>query len=285
MASFYQTVAISQFCNAGLAMMSGMKTRVGAMASIHKPVKTFGHVWMASVSLLLASAGHAQLSSLEGQALDMVTGQVVYQERHTMAPNVEGVWIMESDYLDADGALFAERSVWFDARHPERPNYRLIDYRDDFEEGATTLANGEIELYRIIDGDRETAVIRPSQKIPLVIDAGFSALIANHWEELLSGRRISFDFASSARLTTIQFRLSHQPTPDQPDIKRFTLEPSNWFIRMLVKPIKLTYGSQNKALIGYEGLSNIRKAGGGNHEVLIAFPPDHQFTMRQLPSY
>ena len=78
-------------------MMNGMETRVGAMASHHKPVKTFGHIWMASVSLLLASAGHAQLSSLEGQAVDMVTGQVVYQERHTMAPNREGVWIIESD--------------------------------------------------------------------------------------------------------------------------------------------------------------------------------------------
>lgn len=257
---------------------------VSSMPSIQTTVMILGQVLMASVSLSLATVSGAQLSSLEGQAVDIATGQVVYQERHTMAANAEGVWIMESDYLDADGALFAERSVWFDARYPERPNYRLIDYRDDFEEGASALANGEIELYRIINGDRETAIIRPSEKLPLVIDAGFSALIARHWETLLSGRRISFDFASSARLTTIQFRLSHQPTPDEPEIERFVLEPSNWFIRMLVKPIKLTYSAEKKALIGYEGLSNIRKAGGGNHEVLIAFPPDHQFTMRQLPS-
>lgn len=254
------------------------------MLSLFRTKLTWGEVIIAFMGVAVLNISHGQPPFLEGDAVDATTGKIVYRERHSMAPNAEGVWIMESDYLDADGELFAERSVWFDALHPERPNYRLIDYRDGFEEGASMLDNGEIELYRTIDGKKETATIRASENIPLVIDAGFSALIAGQWEALLAGKRISFDFASSARLTTIRFRLSHQPTPDQPEVERFTLEPSNWFIRMLVKPIGLTYSSQNKALIGYEGLSNIRKAGGGNHEVLIAFPPDHQFTMRQLPS-
>ncbi len=248
----------------------------------HKPA--WADMLIALMGLAVMNISHAELPFLEGDALDATTGKIVYRERHSMAPNSEGIWIMESDYLDADSELFAERSVWFDARYPERPNYRLIDYRDGFEEGATMLAGGEIELYRTIDGKKETATVRASENIPLVIDAGFSALIAGQWEALLAGKRVRFDFASSARLTTIQFRLSHQPTPDQPELERFTLEPSNWFIRMLVKPISLTYSSQNKALIGYEGLSNIRRAGGGNHEVSITFPADHQFTMRQLPS-
>ena len=236
------------------------------------------------MAVLIAGNVDAQWSMLEGEALDLETDRVVYQERHSMGQGSDGRWIMESDYLDAQGELFAERTVWFDPQYPQRPDYRLIDYRDNFEEGATTLSNGDVELYRIIDGERSQTTIAPSKKRPLVIDAGFSALIATRWDELLAGERVTFDFASSARLTTIEFRLSRENGRAEEGVERFILEPSNWFVRMLVKPIVLTYSSQNKTLIGYEGLSNIRKDGGGNHTVQITFPQSHQFSMRQLPS-
>lgn len=240
---------------------------------------------LGAIVMACCPAALAEWNTLEAKALDLNTDRVVYQERHSMGQGADGRWIMESDYLDAQGELFAERTVWFDPSHPQRPDYRLIDYRDNFEEGATTAASGEVELYRIIDGKRSQTTIEPSKRRSLVIDAGFSALIATHWDELLSGKRITFDFASSARLTTIEFRLSHnQNSGDDQASEQFTLEPSNWFVRMLVKPIVLIYSSQNKTLIGYEGLSNIRKDGGGNHTVKIAFPEAHQFSMRQLPS-
>ncbi len=240
---------------------------------------------LGTAAMAWATSAPAEWSTLEGKAVDLATERVVYQERHSMGQGADGRWIMESDYLDPQGELFAERTVWFDPNHPQRPDYKLIDYRDNFEEGAKTSSNGEVELYRIIDGERSQTTIEPSKRRPLVIDAGFSALIATQWDQLLSGERITFDFASSARLTTIEFRLSHAPNQaSEEDIERFTLEPSNWFVRMLVKPIVLTYSGQNKTLIGYEGLSNIRKDGGGNHTVKIAFPESHQFSMRQLPS-
>ncbi len=236
--------------------------------------------------LAMMNAGNvsAEWTLLEGDAVDLATERLVYRERHSMGQGSDGRWIMESDYLDAQGELFAERTVWFDPQYPQRPDYRLIDYRDNFEEGATTLSNGDVELYRIIDGERSQTTIAPSKKRPLVIDAGFSALIATRWDELLAGERVTFDFASSARLTTIEFRLSRENGRAEEGVERFILEPSNWFVRMLVKPIVLTYSSQNKTLIGYEGLSNIRKDGGGNHTVQITFPQSHQFSMRQLPS-
>lgn len=239
---------------------------------------------MMMMATLIAGNLGAEWDLLEGDAVDLETERLVYQERHSMGQDSDGRWIMESDYLDAQGELFAERTVWFDPQYPQRPDYQLIDYRDNFEEGAKTLPNGEVELYRIIDGERSQTTITPSKKRPLVIDAGFSALIATRWDKLLAGERVTFDFASSARLTTIEFRLSRANGPAEEGVERFILEPSNWFVRMLVKPIILTYSSQNKTLIGYEGLSNIRKDGGGNHSVRITFPQSHQFSMRQLPS-
>lgn len=226
----------------------------------------------------------AEWSTLEGEANDLQTGQLVYRERHSMAIDAGGQWVMESDYLATDGSLMAERIVTFNPLQAERPSYRLIDYRDNFEEGAEVLGNGQIELYRIIEGKKESALITPTSERPLVIDAGFSALIASEWDRLMAGQRITFDFASAARLTTIQFRLTHQPKSESNGLEEFILEPSNWFVRMLVSPIKLTYRSEDRALMSYEGLSNIRRSGGGNHTVSISFPPDHQFTMRQLPS-
>jgi len=265
----------------------------------HRPPRsTQSRRWpIASVMLGLIlvaplSAEKSQFTTLEGQARDPQTGEVIYQERHSMAQNASGQWVMESDYLAPDGSLFAERTVSFDPKYPQRPNYRLTDYRDDFEEGATTLDDGRVELFRVVDGERKSEIIRPSEDIPLVIDAGFSAFIASHWSELLAGQRLTFDFASAARLTTIPFRLTHVETISDSGgsdsgssrQQKFKLEPSNWFVRMLVSPIVLTYANDTRALIGYSGLSNIRKEGGGNHNVDIRFPPDHQFSMRQLPS-
>ena len=247
--------------------------------------------WAAgALALVLAAhveANEASWQTLEGEAKNPQTDEVIYQERHSMAQNAEGEWVMESDYLSPDGAVFAERTVAFDPQYPQRPDYHLTDYRDDFEEGATRLDDGRVELFRVIDGERKSEIIEPSTDFPLVIDAGFSAFIASQWAELLAGQRLTFDFASSARLTTIPFRLSHIETIDRDGAGRqqkFKLEPSNWFVRMLVNPIILTYADDTRALIGYDGLSNIRKDGGGNHTVEIQFPPDHQFSMRQLPS-
>ena len=224
---------------------------------------------------------------LEGEAKDPQTNELIYQESHSMAQTADGQWVMESEYRDPNGDVFAERTVVFDPRYPQRPDYRLTDFRDDFEEGATTLDDGRVELFRIIDGERKSQIIEPAADMPLVIDAGFSAFIASNWSELLAGQRLTFDFASSARLTTIPFRLSHIDTIETDSGGRqqqFKLEPSNWFVRMLVDPIILTYANNTRALVGYAGLSNIRKEGGGNHSVVIEFPPNHQFSMRQLPS-
>lgn len=273
-ASTYDDIAINEECH-------GMNA-----------CKTYVHWFPSSVCLsgimllLLGIVGNvsAEWDLLEGEAVDLETEQLVYRERHSMGQGSDGRWIMESDYLDAEGALFAERTVWFDPKYPQRPDYQLIDYRDNFEEGAKTLPNGDVELYRVIDGKRSQTTIAPSEKRPLVIDAGFSALVATRWDELISGKRVTFDFASSARLTTIEFRLSRENNLAEDGVERFVLEPSNWFVRMLVKSIVLTYSSQNKTLIGYEGLSNIRKDGGGNHTVRITFPRTNQFWMRQLPS-
>jgi len=254
------------------------------MRYMHRLQTLLVHSCLAFAVLLVSAPGMGQWALLEGQAVDRDSGKLVYQERHSMAEDPSGLWVMDSDYLDPQGDLFAERTVWFEADSPQRPSYRLVDYRDDFEEGATKTEDGKFELYRIIDGERESAIIDPAKQRNLVIDAGFSALISDNWDALLQGERIRFDFASAARLTTIQFRLMHQPSASTDQAQRFCLEPSNWFVRMLVVPIELTYASSNKALIGYDGLSNIRRESGGNHVVSIAFPEDHQFTMRQLPS-
>lgn len=229
---------------------------------------------------------------LEGKARELESGQHIYTERHSLALEASGTWVMETDYLSPQGDLWAERVVWF---HPSRlsaPDYQFTDYRDGYEEGASRLENGAIELYKGVSGERSSVVLDTAKSSRLVIDAGFSAVIEQNWESLLTGQSVTFDFASSARLTTVEFRLSHRKNRDKEgnltsndeNVEQFKLEPANWLVRMLVKPIFLTYNRQLRTLIAYEGISNLRREGGGNYLVDITFPPDHQFTMRQLPS-
>jgi hypothetical protein len=238
--------------------------------------------WLMVQSATVAAEGDWML--LEGKATDIETGQHIYSERHSLAMSESGQWIMETDYLGPDGDLWAERSVWFDASNARAPEYQFVDYRDGYEEGATRSQDGLIELYKEIMGERSSVFLEPEKLTNLVIDAGFSAVIEQKWDNLLQGKSVTFDFASSARLTTVQFRLSHRRNIGDESVEEFKLEPANWFIRMLVKPIYLTYNADQKTLISYEGLSNLRREGGGNYSVKIAFPQDHQFTMRQLPS-
>ncbi len=236
--------------------------------------------------LTTTDAFAAETLTLEGKAFALDSERPVYTEKHQLTEESDGLWVMRTEYLTPSGEPFAERTVRFQSGALATPSYELIDYRDGFKEGARLLEGDKVELYRVIGGQEERQTIEVPNNLPLVIDAGFSALIEQNWEALLSGKRVQFEFASSARLTTVPFRLTHLGKTEVEGfpVEKLMLEPANWFVRMLVPAIELEYHSENRTLIGYTGLSNVRKEEGGNHSVRIAFPPDHQFTMRQLPS-
>ena len=98
---------------------------------------------------------------------------------------------------------------------------------------------------------------------PTVIDAGFDGFIRDNWKNLVSGGTQEFQFplASRSSLVSLQVKssvCSYETETDQ----CFTLEPSNWFFRMLASPIELGYDASLARLTRYRGLSNINDENG-----------------------
>ena len=237
----------------------------------------------AGMIALLMGATVAQASAdvdgnYVGYAYDIETGELIYEEHHTQTAEGQTV-MLKTDYRSAEGERFAYRTVEFPAPLSTRPVFELTDERIPYIEGVRR-DGGDLLVYKTEDGEteRERLPATPSDDRPLVIDAGFDRLVQRQWDRLHDGEFVRFDFLNCDRLSTIPLRLSldGQRDTEHGPVSDLIMEPNNWFIRVLVDPIQISYRAEDRSLLEYKGISNIRRPGGSNYVVRIYFPPDER---------
>ena len=239
-------------------------------------------VFLAVLAMVAPGATWAVTATMDGRyvgyAYDLETGELIYEEHHAQTANGDTV-MLKTDYRSADGDRFAYRTVEFPEPMSTRPVFELTDERIAYTEGVRR-DGGDLVVYKSEDGEteRERLPEKESKDRPLVIDAGFDRLIQRQWEDLHDGEFVRFDFLNCDRLSTIALRLSleDQRNTEAGKVSDFVMEPNNWFIRMLVDPIRITYLANERSLLEYRGISNIRQPGGSNYVVRIVFPPDER---------
>jgi hypothetical protein len=137
-----------------------------------------------------------------GQAYEPGSSRLLYAEKHENITR-GGVTVGRTEYRDPAGALIAERTLDF-SRHIFKPDYRLVDLRDGYEEGAEVVGTGDGKTarVRVFVRDkrekplRERTILVPE---PAVIDGGVNAFVKANWSELSAGRRVAFNFVAPAR--------------------------------------------------------------------------------------
>ncbi len=228
---------------------------------------------LTGMAAILASTTSAeQVRSFVGYASDPHTGEMLYTETHEETVGADGKGELSTVYTTPDGDTIAVRTAHFSV-DPLAPVFHFEDMRTGYREGALKV-DDEVVLYR--SPPRKTAVeqvvTEPSHQ--LVVDAGFDRLVAVSWDRLMAGEPLLADFAVPSRLTslTIQVAKKGDGVLDGEPVVTFRMRFENPLLRLVAGPIDVTYHRDERFLMRYEGLANVRDPRGNNYTVRIDFP-------------
>ncbi len=225
---------------------------------------------------LYAAANTNYLSYVTGEAYDADNGHLLYREHH-LEKFINGeITYLHSIYTDRDDNVIAYRNLDYSEDRPWTPDYKFKDLRSGREESVTK--NGQALEIRVREKKASQEKVKQLQLADdLVVDGGFDRFIWHNRAGLTNAEVLSFRFVIPAQLDAYKFKLS--------EIDRFVeqdgifvdaeLKISNWFIRMFVDSIQATYALEPFRIAKFNGVSNIRDAGGQLQNVTIVFqdPP------------
>lgn len=226
------------------------------------------------VALLLAT-GAADASSLQfrGYAYDLESHRHVYTELHHQ--HIAGErWLGGTiEYYAPDGTRLGRKTLDF-SRDPYVPVFRLtLAARGGYWDGIEAVTDTRIDMIR---KDREggARTMSAEHSPRTVADAGLHVFIRDHFTELLSGRTVPFRFAVAGNLDTYKFRARRigESTFEGRPAVRLRIEPAS-LLRWVVPPLELTYEPEQRKLVEYRGISDIRDpASGSAYHVRILYP-------------
>jgi hypothetical protein len=246
-------------------------------------------------SLLFVCTGvfvpYAQVStrSFKGQAYEPGTSTVLYSEKFDMKMDGNTPVSLKTEYRNPAGVFIAERTLDF-SRHTFKPDYKLTDERDGYEEGARVLSQdgsgkkGSTRIRVYVRENREKPLREKVIEVPepSVIDGGFNVFIKSHWDPLMAGKRVAFNFVAPARRDWFAFEVvpagfddastEEASEAESPSTRTFVVRPQNGALRLLVAPIRVTYDVATRRITEYRGISNVNNSKGKSFKVRIAYP-------------
>lgn len=226
--------------------------------------------------LLVASVSMSALAEknyvVAGTAYNIANNQIAYRELYTSLDEKKSVTV---DYFSPDGSLFATKTLMYQGE-VFQPGFEFHDSRDNeytaaqFQGARLVLSNGK-------NNNVKEKVIFDNAR--LVIDAGFDAYIQMNWDELMTEKRLKFEFALPVRLSTIQLearkiKASESPANDKEfgaDWVHFRIAPAKAFISFFADPIYLAYNPKGKFLMRFYGRSNLDNNAGDPVDVRIDY--------------
>jgi hypothetical protein len=221
-------------------------------------------------ALLPAARAIENVEAFSGSAYSLDDDRLVYHETDYMFRGAGGSERVAL-YRCPDGRPFA-RKYSRDDGDARMPDFDFADARTGYREGVRREA-GARRAY--VQRSRE----RPQQEAPLpqpaqgVIDTGFDVFLREHWQALLRGESIRFDFLVPSRRRFYAFKVSvlrHPPAPP-PGSVTFRVSLGSWFA-FLLPHIDVSYDRASRRLVRYEGLSNVRGLDGRNYRVRFEYP-------------
>lgn len=231
--------------------------------------------WTCALLVLTTAPALADESyrSYDGAAVDYDTGAPIYDESHYLrlvdGQLAERVVL----YKCPQGAAFARKRMRTDGEEL-RPLFELEDARIGYREGLREAA-GKLEVY--FQAGAEAKEESEPLVIPeeLVADAGFDAFVRKHWAELTADETVKFDFLVPSRLEYMSFKVkrlrSETEAGEAAEVFRLGLSGVlGWFL----SGIDVWYASSDKALLRFDGLSNVRNPERENYKARIRFPRD-----------
>jgi hypothetical protein len=231
--------------------------------------------WITLLSLIwglgnAASSMEEGFLSYSGTARVRHSAQFLYGERHLLHFRDGRLADRVVLYTCSDGSPFARKTATYG--DSLAPDFLLEDLSNGMREGVRTDSNGRTVFYRAARGDIERSSLLP-RVAGLVVDTGFDEFIRANWQALMAGRTLGIAFLVPSRLDDIAFQVQHlrgDVIGDTPS-EVFRLKLSG-VLGWVLPGIDAYYSAADHLLVRYEGLSDLRDAGGNNLQTDITYP-------------
>lgn len=207
-----------------------------------------------------------------GDAMEVGTASKVYTEEHEEVMDADKHIATITNYKDPSGKIIAKRKLDF-SKSFIRPDFKLEDLREGYVEGAE-VTNGGIRVFKKKKGEelKSKEIVVPE---PSVVDGGFNYFVKSHWDEIMKGSVVTFNFVVPSQLDYYKFRVRKVKEGNYQGRTSITvnLEVDNFLMRAFVSPIKIMYDVQTRRILLYEGISNINKPAAGQcYVVRLIYP-------------
>ncbi len=201
---------------------------------------------------------------IHGTAFDLESNKVAYIEIHRFPSDTRHKVI----YAEPSGDVFARKELDYSSGK-STPGFTQTNMRLDEVIEVSHLSDGAISVRYAIEGkSAKEKTLKNADE--LVIDAGFNNYVLEHWDKLLEGSSLEFDYLLPTRQQRFRLKAERDDCKDEA-ATCFTIRPANGFFALLMKPLKLKY--VDGLLAQFSGRSNIAQESGEYHQVRIEYVP------------
>jgi hypothetical protein len=217
----------------------------------------------------MSASGEDRYVSYFGTATARHTTKILYGERHVLRYRDGILADRVVLYTCADGSTFARKIVSY--VDPQVPDFGLEDAVNGTSQGIRSVGDSRSVYFvaRRVDPEKSG----PLPKAPdLVSDSGFDEFIRAHWQPLLNGDVLPFNFLVPSRLGSVPFQMQHlrSDTLEGIAVEVFHLRLTG-VLGWVLPGFDVSYGAADHTLIRFEGTSDLRDASGDNFQTEINF--------------
>ena len=117
----------------------------------------------------------------------------------------------------------------------------------------------------------------------LVVDAGFDNYVRLRWDDLLDGKRVKFPLRLLSLDSPVDMRAQVIESDCPAGQLCIEVEVDSWLLGLLAGPIKLRYDREDRSLLYFSGVSNLKDDDGESQEVVIRYDYAPVALARALP--
>ena len=207
-----------------------------------------------------------------GTAYDRESGKLLYTEQHAFEYGPQGAPARDTvRYLRPDGSEIGRKVLDF------RPSLYVPTFlttldNTGYQEGMRR-EDGRLAMLRRKDGDAQMESKSVDPEDCDAADAGFHPYVQANFDKVLADETVRFRFCAPGSLASVKFRAERidDAVIDGFEVVRVRVEVDS-FLSWFVDPLVLSYNPQNRDLVQYEGISNVRNDEGKAYDVRITYP-------------
>jgi hypothetical protein len=214
----------------------------------------------------------------EARTLD---GRLSYIEQHQVH-ELGTLRKSETKYIDGKGKMLASFSSTYRLSNHDSLYLPIHEYQDllrNSRNGITLNKDKQLSAF-VIDRDGETQnVVKKGPN--RVAGQAFHYYISDNLDRLIRGETIEMDLVRIDTGGTFGFRVKRDQEKTQTMGKiHLVAEAQNWFFRLFAPALKVTYSTESKRLLYYQGPSNILSPNGDRQKVEITYAYGDQVRKR-----